>query len=85
MRLTAGQISNFEVVLNVLLYVIRSTFIERNLIPGPIIEFRGTGRLMRCYLLSVFERAAILQIGRNSGRAKGMTASGVATVSDVKP
>jgi hypothetical protein len=30
-------------------------FVERNLILGPIIEFRGTGRLMRCYLLSVFE------------------------------
>jgi hypothetical protein len=33
----------------------------------------------------VFERAAVLEIGGDSGRQKGMAAGGVATVSDVKP
>src|SRR5216684_4237014 len=49
--------------------------IERNLVLSAIIELCGTGRLMRCYLLSVFKRAAVLKISRNtSRRAKSMTA-----------
>jgi len=35
--------------------------------PVRLVEFGVTGRLMRRYLLSMFERAAILQIGGNSG------------------
>jgi hypothetical protein len=59
--------------------------VEGNLILGAIIEFRGTRRLMRRDLLRVLQRAAVLQIGSNSGCSKSMTAGGVVTVSDVKP
>ena len=52
-------------------------FVERNFIFSPIVEFRGTGRLMRCDLLSVFERAAVLKIGRNPSRPKSMATGGV--------
>jgi len=52
-------------------------FIERNLILGPIIEFRGAGRLVRGDLLSMFEGATVLQISGNPGRSECMAAGGI--------
>jgi hypothetical protein len=52
-------------------------FIERNLILGAIIELRGSWRLVRGDLLSVFEGATVLQISGNPGRSECMAAGGV--------
>src|SRR5690349_16146847 len=48
--------------------------IERDLVAGPVVELRRARTLMRSHRLRVFERAAGLEIGRNAGRAEGMTA-----------
>ena len=51
--------------------------IERNLVLGAVVQLGGTRRLMRRNLLGVFERAAVLHVSRNPGRAKCVTAGGV--------
>jgi hypothetical protein len=58
--------------------------VERDLVLGAIVQLRGSGRLVRSDLLRMLKRPAILHVGRNAGRAKCVTAGGVATVSDVK-
>jgi hypothetical protein len=51
--------------------------VERNFIFGPIVKLRGTRRLMCRDLLSVFERAAVLEIGGNPGSAKRSSSSAI--------
>ena len=51
--------------------------VQRNLIPGPIIQFGGTWRLVRGDLLRMLQGAAVLEIGSNTGRAKSMATGGV--------
>ena len=40
---------------------------------------------MRCYLLGVFERATVLQVGCNAGRPKSMTAGRVGEAGSFGP
>src|SRR5215469_6911571 len=60
-------------------------FIQRDLILGAIIELGGAGRLMRGDLLGMFERAAILQVCGNPGRAKSMATGGIGQGSSLGP
>jgi hypothetical protein len=51
-------------------------FIERNFIGGAVIELCGPRTLMRGDRLRVLERAAVEQVGSNSGRTEGMAVGG---------
>jgi hypothetical protein len=59
--------------------------IERNLVLGTIVKLSRPRRLVRCDLLSVFERAAVLEIGPDSGCPKSMAASGVGEAGGLGP
>jgi hypothetical protein len=60
-------------------------FLEREFLARAIIQFSRAWRLVIGDGLGVLQRAAVLQIGRSSGGAKGVTTGGIATVSHVEP
>src|SRR3954466_9446244 len=45
---------------------------QRNLIPTPVVQPGGAGRFMGRNLLRHFQPAAVLEVSRNAGGAKGM-------------
>ena len=47
---------------------------RRYLIVRAVVKLGGTGTLMRCHCLGVFERAAIVEICSNAGRAESVIA-----------
>jgi len=51
-----------------------SNFLGRKLLAGTVVELGGAGRFMIGKRLGVFERAAVLKIGGDTGRAEGVTA-----------
>jgi len=53
-------------------------FVERNLIAGPVIELGRARTFVRRHRLCIFERAAVVEIGRNPRGAKRMAAHFVA-------
>jgi len=50
-------------------------FIERDFVIATVVEFGCSGRFMVRDLLRHFQLAAVLQIGRDTGRAEGMIAN----------
>jgi hypothetical protein len=49
-------------------------FIERDAVLAPIVELRRSRRRMRRHLARFFQRAAILEVGRDAGAAEGVVA-----------
>src|SRR6266851_444671 len=52
-------------------------FVEGNLILGAIVQLGRARRFVRRDLLRMLERSAVLNVGRDAGRAECVTAGGV--------
>ena len=46
--------------------------VERNAVLAPVVELGGAGRRMRRHLTGLLQRAAVLEVSRDAGAAKGV-------------